>query len=87
MKAVLHCRLQMFNGNLTSEYVQQKHSSYTVHSAGQLGGIALAGINAPGTLCSKAIVAYSGIPIAVAPLAAAASSVSFLGVCGLHLCV
>lgn len=54
---------------------------------GQLGGVTLAGINAPGSLCvcSKATVAYSEIHVAMASLAAAASSVSFLGVCGLQL--
>lgn len=78
-KAVLRCRLQMFNGNLTSEYVGQNQSTYTVHSAGQLGGMTLAGINAPGSLSvrSKAAVAYSEIHIAMALLAIAAFSVSF----------
>jgi len=47
--------------------------------------MALEGINAPGSLsvCRKA-TAYSEVHTAVAPLAAAASSVSFFGVCGLQ---
>ena len=64
-----------------------KNSSYTVRSAGQLGGMALAGINAPDSLsvCSKAAVAYSEMHVAMASLAVAAFLVSFLGVCGLQL--
>lgn len=77
----------MFSGNLTNEYARQNQISYTVCSAGQLEGMALAGINAPGNLCvcSRAAVAYFEIHVVMAPLAAAASSVSFLGVCGLQL--
>lgn len=55
-------------------------SSYTLCSAGQLGGMALASMNAPASLCSKAAVANSEIPVAMALLPAAASSVIFSGV-------
>lgn len=83
-KKVVWSRLQLFNGNLTSKCGWQNWSGYSVYSAGQLRGLALAGRNAPGSscVCSRAPAACSEVHVAVAHLAAS-SSVSFLRICSL----
>lgn len=83
-KEAVWSRLQLVNRNLTKKCGWQNWSGYSVCSAGQLRGMALAGRNAPGSscVCSRAPAAYSEVHVAMAPLAAS-SSVSFLGVCGL----
>lgn len=70
-KAVLDCRLEMLHGNLSSEVVRRKQSSYSLHLQGSFVTITI--INVPGDVgvYSKAAVAYPESHVAVAPAAAA----------------